>query len=135
MKLFGSSPFIMTMGILLAACSNSQPAARPAVAAPDDPNIEVKRTIVVTGDGQCQLKTQKGREDPELLTPVTCTLTSSGDAVTAVTVSFPAPCKQYQFKNLIGDLYFLDEKAIGARNAACRVESFNASYGWSLERV
>lgn len=136
MKLFGSSPFIMTMGILLAACSNSQPAARPVVAAPDDPNIEVKRTIVVTGNGQCQLKMQKGRDDPELFTPKSCALTKDAtDIVTAVTVSFDAPCKQYQFKNLIGDLYFLDEKAIGTRNAACRVESFNASYGWSLEKA
>jgi hypothetical protein len=135
MKLFGSSLFAMALGILLAACSNSQPAARPVAAAVDDPNIEVKRTIVVTGSGQCQLKVQKGRDDPELITPKSCTMTGSGDAVTAVTVSFPAPCKQYQFKNLIGDLYFLDEKAIGTRNAACRVESFNASYGWSLEKA
>jgi hypothetical protein len=136
MKLFGNAPFFMAMGILLAACSNSQPAARQATVAADDPDIEVKRTIVVTGDGQCQLKMQKGRDDPELFTPKSCALSKDAtDTVTAVTVSFDAPCKQYQFKNLIGDLYFLDEKAIGARNAACPVESFNASYGWSLEKA
>ena len=135
MKLFGNSLFIMATGILLAACSNSQPAARPATAA-DDPDVEVMRAIVVTGGGQCQLKVQKGRDDPELFTPKSCALTKdSTDNVTAVMVSFEAPCKQYRFKNLIGELYFLDEKSIGTRNAACRVESFNASYGWSLERT
>ncbi|HWR95127.1 MAG TPA: hypothetical protein VN248_00150 [Arenimonas sp.] len=102
----------------------------------DDPAVEVKRAIVVTGSGQCQLKVQKGRDDPELFTPKTCALTKdSADMVTAVTVSFDAPCKQYQFKNLIGELYFLDEKSIGKRNDACPVESFNASYGWSLENA
>ncbi len=134
MKMFGNSLFILAFSLALSACSNS-PAEKSLAVEADDPNIEVARTIVVTGNGLCQLKVQKGRDDPELLTPVACTMTGSGDAVTAVTVSFPAPCKQYQFKNLIGDLYFLDEKAIGTRNAACRVESFNASYGWSLEKA
>lgn len=136
MKLFENALFILATGILLAACSNSQPAARPAEAASEDPNIEVKRAIVVNGNGQCQLKVQKGRSDPELITPKSCALTKdSGNVVTAVTVSFEAPCKQYQFRNLIGELYFLDEKSIGTRNAACPVESFNASYGWSLEQT
>lgn len=135
MKLFGNSLFIMATAVVLAACSNSQPAARPAAAA-DDPAVEVKRTIVVTGSGQCQLKVQKGRDDPELFTPKSCALTKdAAGIVTAVTTSFDAPCKQYQFKNLIGELYFLDEKSIGTRNAACPVESFNASYGWSLENA
>jgi hypothetical protein len=134
MKMFGNSLFILAFGFTLSACSNS-PAEKSLAVEADDPNIEVVRTIVVTGNGLCQLKVQKGRDDPELLTPVTCTMTGSGDAITAVTVSFPAPCKQYQFKNLIGELYFLDEKAIGTRNAACRVEAFNASYGWSLEKA
>jgi hypothetical protein len=134
MKLFGTPLFIVVFSLALSACSNS-PAEKSLVAEPDVPDIEVARTIVVTGDGQCQLKVQKGRDDAELFTPKSCILVGSGDAVSAVTLSFAAPCKQYQFKNLIGELYFLDEKAIGTRNAACPVETFNASYGWRLEKA
>jgi len=134
MKLFGNPLFIVVLSLALSACSNS-PAEKSLAVEADDPNVEVVRTIVVTGSGQCQLKVQKGREDPELFTPKSCILAGSGDTVSAVTVNFAAPCKQYQFKNLIGELYFLDEKAIGTRNAACPVETFNASYGWSLEKA
>jgi hypothetical protein len=136
MNFFKGSLFILLSGIVLAACSNSQPPAKPTAVEVDDPAIEVKRAIVVTGSGQCQLKVQKGRDDPELISPKSCELTKgASDIVTTVTVSFDAPCKKYQFKNLIGELYFLDDKALGTRNPACQVESFNASYGWSLENA
>mgnify|MGYP006342243451 FL=1 len=134
MKLLGNPLFLVVFSLALSACSNS-PAEKSLTAEPDNPDIEITRTIVMTGVSQVQLKVQKGREDAELFTPKSCILVGSGDAVSAVTVSFAAPCKQYQFKNLIGALYFLDEKAIGTRNAACPVESFNASYGWSLEKA
>ena len=136
MNFFKGSLLILLSGILLAGCSNNQPTAKPETAAADDPAVEVKRAIVVTGNGQCQLKVQKGRDDPELISPKSCELTKGvSDIVTSVTLSFDAPCKKYQFKNLIGELYFLDDKALGTRNPACPVESFNASYGWSLENT
>ena len=71
MKLFGTPLFIVVFSLALSACSNS-PAEKPLAAEPDNPDIEVTRTIVVTGDGQCQLKVQKGREDAELFTPKSC---------------------------------------------------------------
>lgn len=123
---------------LLSACSGSAPEAKPVAAdtGADDPNIEIKRTIIVTGDSQCQLKVQKGRDEPELISPQSCKLTKSASGeISAITTVFAAPCREYAFNNLIGELFFLDDKALTARQPACKVESFNASYGWSLERV
>lgn len=118
---------------VLSACSGSTPEAKVVVT--DDPNIEIKRTIIVTGDNQCQLKVQKGRDQPELISPLSCTLTKSASGeINAVTTAFAPPCSAYVFNNLIGELFFLDDKALTTRNPACEVESFNASYGWSLER-
>ena len=118
----------------LAACSSSAPEAKPV--ATDDPNVETKRTIVLAGDTRCRLEVQKGRASPEIIEPVSCRIskTASGE-ISAVTAVFAAPCREYAFNNLIGELYFLDEKNLAGRNAACAVESFNASYGWSLKRA
>jgi hypothetical protein len=118
---------------LLSACSGSAPETKLAVT--DDPNVEIKRTIIVTGDSQCRLKVQKDRDEPELIVPQSCQLTKSGSGeISAVTTVFASPCGSYTFNNLIGELFFLDDKALTTRKAACKVESFNASYGWSLER-
>jgi hypothetical protein len=118
---------------LLSACSGSAPETKLAVT--DDPNVEIKRTIIVTGDSQCRLKVQKGRDEPELIVPQSCQLTKSGSGeISAVTTVFASPCGSYTFNNLIGELFFLDDKALTTRKPACKVESFNASYGWSLER-
>ena len=118
----------------LSACSSSAPEAKPVAA--DDPNVETRRTIVLASDTRCRLEVQKGRASPEIIEPVSCRVskTASGE-INAVTAVFAAPCREYAFNNLIGELYFLDEKALSGRNAACPVESFNASYGWSLKRA
>lgn len=93
------------------------------------------RTILITSDTQCQLRIQKGRDDPELITPKSCSLdVSAAGNISAVKVQFDAPCKQYTFNNIIGEMYFIDDKSIASRNKSCRVESFNSSYGWSIER-
>ena len=124
---------VAALTAVLSACSGSAPEAKLVIS--DDPNIEIKRTIMVTGDSQCQLKVQKGRDQPELITPQSCKLTKSASGeISAVTTVFAAPCTTYVFNNLIGELYFLDDKALVTRKPACKVESFNASYGWALER-
>lgn len=134
LKLFGHLLIFVTFSAILSGCSNSSPEAQasrpPAV---DDPTIEVKRTIIMAGANQCQLKIQRGRDEPELLTPKACNPVTAADGhVTEVSIVFDAPCKTYPFRNIIGDLYFVDEKTIAGRNSACPVESFNASYGWAL---
>ncbi|WP_297798940.1 hypothetical protein [Arenimonas sp. GDDSR-1] len=118
-----------------AGCSSTPEAQASRPAPTDDPNIEVKRTIVMTGASQCQLKIQCGRDEPELLTPKACNPAKAADGhITEVSIVFDAPCKTYPFKNIQGELYFLDEKSIAGRNSACPVESFNTSYGWALEK-
>lgn len=125
--------FAAVTTVLLSACSGSAPETKVVVE--DDPNIEIKRTIVITGDSQCQLRVQKGRDEPELITPQSCRLTKSGSGeISAVTTVFAAPCSSYTFNNLIGELFFLDDKALTTRKPACKVESFNASYGWALKQ-
>ena len=125
--------FAAVTTVMLSACSGSAPETKVVVE--DDPNIEIKRTIVITGDSQCQLRVQKGRDEPELITPQSCRLTKSGSGeISAVTTVFAAPCSSYTFNNLIGELFFLDDKALTTRKPACKVESFNASYGWALEQ-
>ncbi len=120
----------------LAACSgNAVDAPQPVSIEQDPPGAEIVRTIVVTGGTQCALHVRKDRDDPEVFTAAACELkTGAGDAVTAVTLSFAPPCRRYTFNNLIGERYFLDEKALGQRNPACPIESFNAGYGWVLQR-
>lgn len=136
LKLFGHLLVFAAVNTMLSGCSNSSPEAQASRPPPvDDPNIEVKRTIVMTGAGQCQLKIQRGRDEPELLIPKACNPVTAADGhVTEVSLVFDAPCKTYPFKNIIGDLYFVDEKTIAGRNSACAVESFNPSYGWALEK-
>ena len=93
------------------------------------------RIILINSDTQCQLRIQKGRDDPELITPKSCSLEiSAAGNISAVKVQFDAPCKQYTFNNIIGEMYFIDDKSIATHNKACRVESFNSSYGWAIER-
>ena len=137
LKLFGHFLGIGMLAAIAAGCSSSSPEAQASRPAPtDDPNIEVKRTIVMTGTNQCQLKIERGRDEPELLTPKACNPVAAADGqVTEVSIVFDAPCKTYPFKNIIGELYFLDEKSIAGRNSACQVESFNASYGWALQML
>jgi hypothetical protein len=117
--------------LLLNACSNT-PADIEVKTDTDDPDVDVVRSIEVTGGNQCQLRIQKGRKDPELYVAKRCTLTRSGDFVSSVSLAFEAPCTEYRFNNLIGDKFFFDSKAITAPNKACAIESFNDSYGWSL---
>lgn len=121
---------------VLAACSgNAVDAPQPATIEQGPPGAEVIRTIVVTGGTQCALNVRKDRDDPEVFTAAFCELkTGPGGAVTAVTLNFAPPCRRYTFNNLIGERYFLDEKALGQRNPACPIESFNAGYGWVLQR-
>ncbi len=121
---------------VLAACSGGAvDAPQPATIEQDPPGVEVVRTIVVTGGTQCALNVRKDRDDAEVFTAASCELkTGPGGAVTAVTLGFAPPCRRYTFNNLIGERYFLDEKALGQRNPACPIESFNAGYGWTLQR-
>ena len=136
LKSFTEFLCIGMLAAVAAGCSSSSPEAQGSRPPPtDDPNIEVKRTIVMTGANQCQLKIQRGRDEPEQLTPKACDAVTSADGhVSEISVRFDAPCKSYPFKNIMGELYFLDEKSIASRNSACKVESFNASYGWTLEK-
>ncbi len=120
--------------LLISACTNVPADIEVKTNADSDPDADVVRTIEVTSDTQCQLRIQKGRKDPELYSAKSCTLKRSGDFVTSISLSFDAPCKQYTFNNLIGDKFFFDAKAISTPNKACTIESFSASYGWSLEQ-
>ncbi|MEY3359128.1 MAG: hypothetical protein RLZZ537_197 [Pseudomonadota bacterium] len=136
LKSFTEFLCIGMLAAVAAGCSSSTPEAQASRPPPvDDPNIEVKRTIVMTGANQCQLKIQRGRDEPELLTPKACNPVTAADGhVTEVSIVFDAPCKTYPFKNIIGELYFVDEKSIASRNSPCPVESFNTSYGWTLAK-
>ena len=121
---------------LLTACGGGAVDAPPAVAVEQDPpGVEVVRTIVVGAGTQCALNVRKDRDEPAVFTASSCELkTGPGGAVTAVTLGFAPPCRRYTFNNLIGERYFLDEKALGQRNPSCPIESFNAGYGWVLQR-
>ena len=61
-------------------------------------------------------------------------VTAADGHVTEISIRFNAPCKTYPFRNIIGELYFVDEKSIASRNSACPVEAFNTSYGGALQR-
>lgn len=136
LKLLGHFLLFAGFSMFISGCTNSSPEAQASRPPPvDDPNIEVKRTIVMTASNQCQLKIQRGRDEPELLTPAACEPVTAADGhVTEISIRFNAPCKTYPFRNIIGELYFVDEKSIASRNSACPVESFNTSYGWALQR-
>ena len=123
--------------ILLAACAEKQSTETTA------PVLATKiltgadnesRIISIQSPTQCSLIVKHGRKVETTITPKSCQLTKSTDGfITSVTVIFDAPCKQYLFKNVIGDRYFLDEKSIASKNTACVLETFNVGYSWSIE--
>lgn len=125
-----------TCFIALNACSDqstnvaTEENQAPALTGSDDET----RTIRIQGTTQCQLVIKQGKKGSETISPKSCKITRSADGfVTQVTVLFDPPCKQYNFNNVIGDRYFLDEKSITSKNKACRIETFNATYGWELQ--
>jgi|GWRWMinimDraft_12_1066020.scaffolds.fasta_scaffold116095_1 hypothetical protein len=136
MQLF-SKGILLIGTILLVACSDKPAVETTETSQSNQPAdaVDEIRTILIQSDTKCVLRVQKGRDDPELINPTSCSLTKSPDGhINSVLVAFNPPCKQYSLKNLIGDLYFLDEKSIAGRNKACRIESFKASYAWKIEQ-
>lgn len=137
MQLFKYFLILLTACLSAAGCTKSQqPAETIAFVAPDlEADVDEVRTILIKSDTQCQLSVKRGRNDAELISPKSCSLikTSAGE-ITAVKISFNPPCKEYTFNNVIGVLYFLDEKSIASKNKACRVESFKSSYGWAISK-
>lgn len=137
MQLFGKGILLITTCLLI-ACSD-KPAATPTetepASQPADAVDEI-RTILIQSDTTCVLRVQRGKDEPELINPTSCALTKGPDGhINSVSVAFSPPCKQYSLNNVIGDLYFLDEKSIAGKNKACRIESFKASYGWKIEQL
>jgi hypothetical protein len=127
---------IFTCFIALCACSEqstdvvAEESQAPALTGADDET----RTITIQSATQCQLVIKQGKKSSDAISPKSCKITRSADGfVTQVTVLFDPPCKQYNFNNVIGDRYFLDEKSIVSKNKACRIETFNATYGWELK--
>jgi hypothetical protein len=137
MQLFKYFLIILTTCFAIGGCTKSQlPAETVAFVAPDlEADVDEVRTILIKSDTQCQLSVKRGRNDAELISPKSCALvkTTTGE-ITAIKILFGSPCKEYTLNNLIGELYFLDEKAIASKNKACRVESFKSSYGWNISR-
>ena len=137
MKLFSKFLLALTASLALISCSKNQPspAAGAPAAADLAPDVEEIRTILIQGDSKCQLSAARGRNEPVLVTPKSCQFikTSAGD-ISSVVLIFDPPCKQYTMNNLIGALYFLDEKSIAGKNKDCPIESFKASYGWSISQ-
>ena len=124
--------------VLLNACAQ-KPSAETSNSS-TSPNIvltgkdDETRIISIQSPTQCSLIVKHGRKVETTITPKSCQLTKSTDGfITSVTVIFDAPCKQYLFKNVIGDRYFLDEKSIASKNTACVLETFNVGYSWSIE--
>ena len=107
------------MTLIISGCNNSTAESTKDVVRieSDDPAIETVRIVNVLDTNTCQLTVKKGREDPEIFSPKTCTITRKDGFAVEIAVSFDAPCRQYRFKNLIGDKYFLDEKTLGTRVA------------------
>ena len=136
MRFSAGLPLSTVLLCILAACSGGAADAPPAVTVEQDPpGADIARTITVSGTTQCALSVRRGRDEPDIYPAAACELkTDAGGAVIAVTLGFAAPCRRYTFNNLIGERYFLDEKALGQRNPACPIESFNAGYGWTLQR-
>lgn len=124
--------------LILAACSDKPAVENTETAQSNQPAeaVDEIRTILVQNDNKCVLRVQIGNDDPELINPSACSLTKGPDGhINSVLVAFSPPCKQYSLNNLIGDLYFLDEKSIAGKNKACRIESFKASYAWKIEQL
>lgn len=137
MQLFCRGLFLIS-AIILAACSD-KPATEIPIANQNTEqaaDAEEIRTILIQSDTHCVLSVKKGRDQPELIKPNACSLKKAQDGhINAVLVTFNPPCKQYSLNNVIGDLYFLDEKSIAGKNTACRIETFKASYGWKIEQL
>ncbi len=137
MQLFKYFLILLIACLALGGCTKSQlPTETVAFVAPDlEADVDEVRTILIKSDTQCQLSVKRGRNDPELISPKSCLFvkTASGE-ITAVKILFAPPCKEYMLNNLIGELYFLDEKSIAGKNKACRVESFKSSYGWTISK-
>ena len=137
MRLFCKGLFLINT-ILLVACSDKPATETPITnqTAEQAADAEEIRTILIQSDTKCVLRVQRGKDDPELINPNSCSLTKGPDGhINSVLVTFNPPCKQYSLNNVIGELYFLDEKSIAGKNTACRIESFKASYGWKIEKI
>ncbi len=137
MQLFKNFLMLSVTCLLITACTKAQlPEQTVAFVAPDlEADVDEVRTILIKNDSQCQLSVKRGRNDAELISPKSCSLvkTSTGE-ITTVKIAFAAPCKEYTLNNLIGELYFLDEKSIASKNKACRIETFKSSYGWAISK-
>lgn len=137
MQLFCKGLFLIST-ILLVACSD-KPATETPIANQNTEqaaDVEEIRTILIQSDSKCVLRVEKGKDEPELINPISCSLTKAQDGhINAVLVTFNPPCKKYSFNNVMGELYFLDEKSIAGKNTACRIETFKASYAWKIEQL
>lgn len=137
MRMLCNVLFISAVSLALISCSKNQPSPEAGAPAAADlaPDVEEIRTILIQGDSKCQLSATRGREQSTLISPKSCQFikTSAGD-ISSVVLIFDPPCKQYTMTNLIGELYFLDEKSIAGKNKDCPIESFKASYGWSISQ-
>jgi hypothetical protein len=137
MQLFCKGLFFISI-ILLVACSDKPAVETSETAQSNQPadTVDETRTILIQSDTKCVLRIQKGRDEPELINPNSCSLTKGQDGhINSVLVTFNPPCKQYSLNNVIGELYFLDEKSIAGKNTACRIETFKASYAWKIEQL
>jgi hypothetical protein len=137
MQLFCKGLFLIST-ILLVACSD-KPASEIPMANQNTSqaaDAEEIRTILIQSDSKCVLRVEKGKDEPELINPNSCSLTKAQDGhINSVLVTFNPPCKTYSFNNVMGELYFLDEKSIAGKNTACRIETFKASYAWKIEQL
>jgi hypothetical protein len=137
MQLFKNFLILLITCLFMSACTKSQlPEETVAFVAPDlEADVDEIRSILIKSDSQCQLSVKRGRNDPELISPKSCSFVkASTGEITAVKIAFAPPCKEYTLNNLIGELYFLDEKSIASKNKACRMESFKSSYGWTISK-
>ena len=137
MQLFKNFLILSITCLFITACTKAQlPEQTVAFVAPDlETDVDEIRSILIKSDTQCQLSVKRGRNDAELISPKSCALlkASTGE-ITAVKILFASPCKEYTLNNLIGELYFLDEKSIASKNKACRIETFKSSYGWTISK-
>lgn len=137
MQLFKNFLVILITCLVLNACTKAQlPEQTVAFVAPDlEADVDEIRSILIKSDTQCQLSVKRGRNDAELISPKSCALLKASiGEITAVKILFASPCKEYTLNNLIGELYFLDEKSIASKNKACRIETFKSSYGWTISK-
>jgi hypothetical protein len=137
MQLFSKGLFLIST-ILLVACSDKPATETPTANQNTEQAADAEeiRTILIQSDSKCVLRVEKGKDEPELINPKSCSLTKAQDGhINSVLVTFNPPCKQYSMNNVIGELYFLEEKSIAGKNPACRIETFKASYAWKIEQI